>query len=75
MARRVRYLPTKGSPREGSGNRRTMGELANTSNTWIAWTAAALVASLVHVLVDFHIGLYGTGVFEGPAGVVLPVAP
>jgi hypothetical protein len=36
-----------------------MGELANTPNTWIAWTAAALVASLVHVLVDFHIGLYG----------------
>src|SRR5918994_204844 len=35
-----------------------MGELANTSNTWIAWTSAALVASLVHVLVDFHIGLY-----------------
>ena len=36
-----------------------MGELANTSNKWIAWTSAALVASLVHVLVDFHIGLYG----------------
>lgn len=36
-----------------------MGELANASNTWIAWTSAALVASLVHVLVDFHIGLYG----------------
>ena len=36
-----------------------MGELANTSNAWIAWTSAALVASLVHVLVDFHIGLYG----------------
>ncbi len=36
-----------------------MGELANTSNTWIAWTSAALVASLLHVLVDFHIGLYG----------------
>ena len=36
-----------------------MGELANTSNTWIAWTSAALVASLVHVLVDLHIGLYG----------------
>src|SRR5215210_234398 len=36
-----------------------MGELTNTSNAWIAWTSAALVASLVHVLVDFHIGLYG----------------
>jgi hypothetical protein len=36
-----------------------VGELANASNTWIAWTSAALVASLVHVLVDFHIGLYG----------------
>ena len=36
-----------------------MGGLANTSNTWIAWISAALVASLVHVLVDFHIGLYG----------------
>ena len=33
--------------------------MANTSNAWIAWTSAALVASLVHVLVDFHIGLYG----------------
>jgi len=36
-----------------------MGELTNTSNAWIAWTSAALVASLVHVLVDLHIGLYG----------------
>ena len=36
-----------------------MGEVANTSNAWIAWTAAALVASLIHVLIDFHIGLYG----------------
>jgi hypothetical protein len=38
--------------------RRKSGELANTSNKWIAWTSAALVASLVHVLADFHIGLY-----------------
>ena len=36
-----------------------MGELANTSNTWIAWTSAALVASLFHVLVDFNIVIYG----------------
>jgi hypothetical protein len=38
--------------------RRKTGELANTSNKWIAWKSAALVASLVHVLADFHIGLY-----------------
>jgi hypothetical protein len=36
-----------------------MGEMAYTSNRWIAWTAAALLASLVHVLIDFHMGLYG----------------
>ena len=36
-----------------------MGEAAGVSNPWIAWTAAALMASLFHVLVDFHIGLYG----------------
>ncbi len=36
-----------------------MDDVANTSNAWIAWTAAALVASMVHVLIDFHIGLYG----------------
>jgi hypothetical protein len=36
-----------------------MGELGNTPNSWIAWTSAALVASLFHVVVDFHIGLCG----------------
>jgi len=36
-----------------------MGGLANAPSAWIAWTAAALIASLVHVLIDFHIGLYG----------------
>lgn len=36
-----------------------MGELTSTQNAWIAWTAAALLASLAHVLIDFHIGLYG----------------
>ena len=33
--------------------------MAYTPNLWIAWTAAALLASLVHVLIDFHLGLYG----------------
>ena len=33
--------------------------MAYTPNLWIAWTAATLLASLVHVLIDFHIGLYG----------------
>lgn len=32
---------------------------ANISNTWTAWTAAALTTSLIHVLIDLHIGLYG----------------
>jgi hypothetical protein len=45
------------APRQERERRKT-GELANTSNKWIAWTSAALVASLVHVLVDFHIVLY-----------------
>lgn len=36
-----------------------MREIAYSSNRWIAWTAAALLASLLHVLIDFHIGLYG----------------
>lgn len=36
-----------------------MDELAGARIPWIAWTAAALIASLVHVLIDFHIGLYG----------------
>jgi hypothetical protein len=33
--------------------------MAYIPNLWIAWTAAALLASLVHVLIDFHLGLYG----------------
>jgi Transposase IS116/IS110/IS902 family len=57
IARRVRYLPTDDRPRQERERRKT-GELANSSKKWIAWTSAALVASLVHVLADFHIGLY-----------------
>jgi hypothetical protein len=45
------------APRQERERRKT-GELANSSKKWIAWTSAALVASLVHVLADFHIGLY-----------------
>lgn len=26
---------------------------------WILWSAAALAASLAHVLIDYHVGLYG----------------
>ena len=33
--------------------------MADTPRVWVAWTAAALLASLVHVLIDSHIGLYG----------------
>ena len=33
--------------------------MADTPHVWIAWTAAALLASLAHVLIDSHIGLYG----------------
>jgi hypothetical protein len=36
-----------------------MGEMVYTSNRWIAWTAGTLLASMVHVLIDLHIGLYG----------------
>ena len=36
-----------------------MDDMADTSHGWIAWTAAALLASLTHVLIDSHIGLYG----------------
>ena len=36
-----------------------MDDMADTSHGWIAWTAAALLASLAHVLIDSHIGLYG----------------
>jgi acyl-CoA reductase-like NAD-dependent aldehyde dehydrogenase len=39
--------------------KRTMDDMADTSHGWIAWTAAALLASLAHVLIDSHIGLYG----------------
>jgi hypothetical protein len=27
---------------------------------WILWSAAALAASLAHVLIDYHVGLYGS---------------
>ncbi len=36
-----------------------MDDMADTSHGWIAWTAAALLASLAHVLIDSHIGLFG----------------
>ena len=36
-----------------------MGEVTGIQTAWVGWTAAALVASLAHVLVDYHIGLYG----------------
>jgi len=36
-----------------------MNGMADSPQVWIAWTAAALLASLVHVLIDSHIGLYG----------------
>jgi len=36
-----------------------MDDMADTSHGWIAWTAATLLASLAHVLIDSHIGLYG----------------
>jgi hypothetical protein len=36
-----------------------MDDMADTSHGWIAWTAAALLASLAHELIDSHIGLYG----------------
>jgi hypothetical protein len=35
-----------------------MNDMVGTSHGWIAWTAA-LLASLAHVLIDSHIGLYG----------------
>ena len=35
-----------------------MDDVADTSHGWIAWTAVALLASLAHVLIDSHIGLY-----------------
>lgn len=32
----------------------------NTSvSDWIPWTGAALLVSLVHVIIDYHLGLYG----------------
>ncbi|MDJ0755079.1 MAG: hypothetical protein QNJ45_16275 [Ardenticatenaceae bacterium] len=36
-----------------------MAEKDSNPSSWVYWTAAALTLSLAHVIIDFHIGLYG----------------